>query len=66
MLVQRRRRWAVVVQVLYKYFVFVGYALTSLGKRDNGDKKRLITQVLRLIALKQPSQQAQVVDPMLI
>ena len=30
-----------------------GYAFTSLGKRDSGDKKRLIMQVLRLIALKQ-------------
>ena len=26
MLDQRRRRWADVVQMLYKYFVFVGYA----------------------------------------
>ena len=39
MLVQRRRRWAVVVQVLHKCFVFAKYALTSLGKRDSGDKK---------------------------
>ena len=65
MLVQRRRRWAVVVQMLCKCFVFAGYAFTSLSKRDSGDKKT-VNNELRLIALKQPSQQAQVVDPMLI
>ena len=64
MLAQRRRRWASIVQVLCKCFKSAGYAFTSLGKHDSGDKK--ITQVLRLIALKQPSQQAQVVYPMLI
>ena len=46
MLVQRRIRWAVVVQVLYKCFVFAGYAFTSLGKRDSGDKKKQLTPSL--------------------
>ena len=44
MLVHQRRK-TVVVQVLYKCFVIAGYAFISLGMRDRGDKKRIITQV---------------------